>query len=78
MANHATNGTPRPENSQPSEVSTPGGPVDPLTEAEALRDALQHAFARASRLVTALKLQRRHTKAVQQAVASLRQLQLGH
>jgi hypothetical protein len=51
-------------------------PLDPIAEAEALRGLLQEAASRSARLVAALKQQRRQTRAVQQAVASLRQLQL--
>jgi hypothetical protein len=41
-----------------------------------LRGLLQEAASRSARLVAALKQQRRQTRAVQQAVASQRQLQL--
>lgn len=51
------------------------GLPDPLEEAEALRGLLQEASNRLNRLLTALKHQRRHSRAVQQAMASLRQLQ---
>jgi hypothetical protein len=50
-------------------------PDDPLTEAELLRNVLQESLARTSRLIAALKRQKRQSKAVQSAVASLRKLQ---
>jgi hypothetical protein len=54
------------------------GLVDLITEAEAIRDVLHQATGRTARLVAALKQQRRQSRAVEQAMASLRQLQLGH
>jgi hypothetical protein len=50
---------------------------DPLAEAETLRDHVHNALARATRLVAALKHQRRQTRALNAAVASLRQLDPG-
>jgi hypothetical protein len=52
----------------------PEAPPDPLTEAEALRSVLQEAQSRLGRLELALKQHRRQAKALQAAVASLRQL----
>jgi hypothetical protein len=43
-----------------------------------LRETLHDCYARASRLVAALKQQRRQAKAVQQAMQSLKQLQFDH
>jgi hypothetical protein len=55
-----------------------GQEVDPLTEAEALRNHLQEALVRTSRLIAMLKHQKRQQRTVQSAVASLRRLkQLG-
>jgi hypothetical protein len=51
---------------------------DLVAEAERLRDHLHDALARLSRLLAALKLHRRQAKAVQQAMQSLKQLQLDH
>jgi hypothetical protein len=51
---------------------------DPVAEAERLRDQLHDALARMSRLLAALKHHRRQAKAVAQAMASLKQLQLDH
>ena len=48
-----------------------------IAEAETLRGLLQDAGTRSARLLTAMKQQRRHSRAVQQAMASLRELQLG-
>jgi hypothetical protein len=58
---------PQPERSGIEEI---------IAEAEALRTQLQEASVRTSRLIAALKQQRRHTRAVQAAMASLRQI--GH
>jgi hypothetical protein len=52
----------------------PDTPPDPMTEAEAVRSLLQEAQSRLGRLMVALKHHRRQAKAVQAAVASLRQL----
>jgi hypothetical protein len=57
----------------PDAASSPA-PVDPLAEAEAVRALLAEAQARTGRLVAALKQHRRQTRAVEAAVASLRQL----
>ena len=61
---------------RPTEELSPNveGP-DPLAEAEALRTLLQDAAVRASRLIGALKHQKRQSRAVQTAMASLRRLQ---
>jgi hypothetical protein len=53
------------------------GLVDLIAEAEAIRDVLHQATGRTARLVAALKQQRRQSRAVEQAMQSLRQLQLG-
>lgn len=50
------------------------GPPDLLAEAEALRGLLQDGVARAGRLVAALRVQRRQTRALHAALASLRRL----
>jgi hypothetical protein len=50
--------------------------ADVLAEAEALRALLSEASGGSARLLAALKQQRRQTRAVQQAVQSLRQLGL--
>src|SRR5262249_4029694 len=52
------------------------GLADAIAEAEALRALLHDASARTARLLAALKHQRRQSRAVQQAMASLRQLRL--
>ena len=49
-------------------------PADLIGEAEALRAVLQDAAGRVARLLAALKHQRRQSRAVQQAMDSLRQL----
>ena len=66
---------PNPEaNGKPD--SPPGGLIELITEAEVLRDLLHQATGRSARLVAALKFQRRQTRAVEAAMASLRQLRL--
>ena len=52
-----------------------GEPLDPIAEAEELRVALQSALTRTSRLISALKQQRRQSRVVETALASLRRLQ---
>ena len=76
MSTSPTNGDAHRDRTQPAEAPAPGGLADIIAETEVLRDLLHDAFSRTSRLLTALKLQRRQTKAVQQAMASLKQLQL--
>lgn len=61
-----------PANGRPSEQAPP--PFDPLAEAEAVRDLLAEAQSRMGRLVAALKQHRRQARAVQAALASLKQL----
>jgi hypothetical protein len=53
-------------------------PLDLITEAEEVRVQLQNALARTSRLVAALKQQRRQTRVVEAALSSLRKLQQDH
>jgi hypothetical protein len=65
-----------PQPVPPGDVQAHAAFPDVLAEAEALRDQLHDALARLSRLVAALKLQRRQARAVQQAMQSLKQLQL--
>jgi hypothetical protein len=50
-------------------------PCDALAEAEALRGQLQSALTRTARLIAALKQQRRESRAVKAAMASMRRLQ---
>jgi hypothetical protein len=65
-----------PESSRPS-LSRPNDEVlDPLAEAEALRALLHDAQFRLSRLLSALKQQRRQTRALRSAMDSLRNLRL--
>ena len=52
--------------------------LDPLAEAEALRSLLHDAQFRLSRLLSALKQQRRQTRALRTAMDSLRNLRLDH
>jgi hypothetical protein len=62
-----------PQNGHHPPAKPPDGQPDLLAEAEAVRDLL-HAAARVGRLVAALKQQRKQTKAIRQAVESLRGL----
>ena len=57
-------------------VSSPNELPDPLCEAEAVRALLQEALLRRNRLLAVLKQQRRHSRALETALASLRQLRL--
>jgi hypothetical protein len=70
------NGDTPPDNGalpdQPAQPSI----VEVIAEAEALRDLLHDAYARTSRLLAALKHQKRQARAVQEAMRSLRQFQL--
>jgi hypothetical protein len=72
----AANGANHRDRNPPAEAPPPGGLAEVILEAEALRDALHGALTRTTRLLSALKLQKRQTRAVQQAVASLNQLRL--
>jgi hypothetical protein len=62
----------RPDASQPERW----GIAEVIAETETLRGLLQDASARSARLLAALKYQRRQSRAVQQAMHSLRQLQI--
>ena len=64
--------SPRPE-PPPEEDSS----LDPLTEAEAVRDLLAEAAQRANQLLHLLKAKRKADRAITQAVRSLRALPLG-
>ena len=59
----------------PEASPTPGGIEELIGEAEGLRLLLAEGHVRAGRLVTALKRQRRQGRALEAAVAALRQLQ---
>jgi hypothetical protein len=61
-----------PSNGRPPADQAPPAAFDPL--AEAVRDLLAEAHSRVGRLVAALKQHRRHARAVQSALASLKQL----
>jgi hypothetical protein len=56
-------------------VTPPGEPLDVLAEAEALRGMFQEALGRTSRLIAALRQQRRQERAMRSAMNSLRRLQ---
>jgi hypothetical protein len=58
--------------SQPERMSL----ADVIAETEAFRALLSEAAGRAVRLLAALKQQRRHSRAVHQAMQSLRQLHI--
>lgn len=64
-----------PENGRANQAQPERFGIDEiLTEAEAVRAQLQEASSRMARLLAALKHQRRQSRAVQAAMASLRQL----
>jgi hypothetical protein len=75
-----------PTNGDPADHSPVAGSAEPerwgiaevIAESETLRQLLQHASARAARLLAALKHQRRRSRAVHQAMQSLKQFQLDH
>ena len=75
MAASQSHGNGAENNGRPEAPVT--GLVDLIAEAEAIRDVLHQATGRTARLVAALKQQRRQSRAVEQAMQSLRQLQLG-
>src|SRR5262249_17217850 len=76
---------PQPNGSTP-ENGRPNGNMEPerrhivqvIAETETLGDLLHDASARTARLLAALKHQRRRSRAVQQAMQSLKDLQLDH
>lgn len=55
-----------------------GEALDPLVEAEALRNALTETLQRLSRLVTALRSRKKEQRALTQVWSSLKSLQLGN
>ena len=71
-----TNGTPPQPNGRRMSPSERTEDLDLLAETAALRALLLEGAQRASRLFTALKQHRRQSRAVEAAVASLRQLRL--
>lgn len=66
---------PRVNGEQRNGSAEAGEPLDPVTEAEELRAHLQAALARTGRLIAALKHQKRQSRVVESALASLRRLQ---
>ncbi len=70
-----TNGQNHEETPNPASPPERWGLAEVIAETESLRGLLQEAAGRAHRLLAALKHQRRQSKAVQQAMQSLRQLQ---
>ena len=66
---------PRANGDQRNGSADPGEPIDPITEAEELRIQLQAALTRTGRLIAALKQQKRQSRVVETALASLRRLQ---
>ena len=75
MGNSPSNGH-APRDERP-EGQSPGAFADLLSEAEALRAVLHDALGRVNRLFATLKQQRRQARAVEAAMATIRQLQLG-
>lgn len=67
---------PNGEGPDPAPPPERWGLAEVIAEAEALRGLLQDASARTGRLLAALRQQRRQSRAVQQAMASLKQLHL--
>ena len=69
-------GDPAPDNGKPPDQPVRVGLSDVIAETEALRNLLHDAFARTSRLLGALKQQKRQARAVQEAMRSLQELDL--
>lgn len=65
---------PTPDPKQPVAPEV-GDLLDPITEVEKLRSHLQESLASTNRLIVALKNQRRQSRAMSAAMASLRRLQ---
>jgi hypothetical protein len=72
--NPKENPMPSPNGHQPPPKPPDGAAPDLLAEAEAVRDLLHDAAARVGRLVAALRQQKKQTRAIRQAVESLRGL----
>jgi hypothetical protein len=70
--------SPMPEPSTNGRPPERGGINDLINEGEELRTLLNDATIRLGRLLAALKQHRRQARAVQAAVASLKQMQLDH
>ena len=75
-------GSPPPVNGSAQAVAEPNEPADQSTsfvtvlrEAEAVKTSLREAHSQVSRLISALKRQRRQSKLAQSTLASLKQLQ---
>ena len=66
---------PKDDGDRPNGSADRGEPPDPIGEAEELRVQLQAALTRTVRLIAALKQQRRQSRVVESALASLRRLQ---
>jgi hypothetical protein len=69
---------PTPDNGRPSANTEPErwGLAEVIAQMEALRGLLHDALLHTAQLLTALKHQQRRSQAVQQAVRSLKDLQL--
>jgi hypothetical protein len=63
---------------RPNNIAEPqrGGLAEVVAQMEALRGLLHEALLHTAQLLTALKHQQRHSQAVQQAVRTLKELQL--
>ena len=68
--------SPSPERNGHTEPAA-GDLIDPVVEADALRNALAEAGQRAARLLASLKQYRKERKSLQAAWSSLRGLNLG-
>jgi hypothetical protein len=79
MPSQSSNQPSAPSNNDDNSAEPGRGPniIELLTEAEQVRSVLQDATTRLSRLINGLKQQRRQGRAMQAAMQSLRQLQLG-
>lgn len=74
-ANGDTNGSPTSAAHANGDDTQPTGFDALIVEAEAIRDVLRDAYARAARLVTGVRRQKKKSRLVRETLASLRQLQ---
>ena len=76
MLNPSTNGH-RPDEDRRTPAPERPGLEEMIAEAEALRAQLADAVQRATRLLVALKQQRRNSRVLRSAINSIRELKLG-
>ena len=77
MTNPPTNGHRPDEDRRNAPAPERPGLEEMIAETEALRAQLADAVQRATRLLVALKHQRRHSRVLRSAINSMRELKLG-